>query len=351
MDAWLLLLFCALLRANHTIRTMSICRRHNDAILTTLQNMLNRRRRRCLWHVAALPGTWAVLACSPPRLRRLQLTRPLGEMRCLPYTRAYRGARSTTCNSSSLRPERTCTASLKRRMRVACCRTKTGATAPHAHALGPAGRRRGAHCWRRAEGSEQPGRERNPARQCSKRPPILEPRTKSFCEPSLSSAGTLVAVVCASHCYGTTWSSSSDGLTCHADPSALDDFGTSGQQASSRASQSMIAVRVHGATASWLEPQRLEQTSKAQATPQSHLHRLWRDIARYGSESCSGIPLGSGEGHASWTAPARRCEHDLGLWLAGGPLPGPSGGPALDRVLSPPTQGPAACPCGSKSGP
>ena len=48
-------------------------------------------------------GRWAVLACSPPRPRRLQLAGPLGRTRCLPYTRAGRGARSTTCSSSSRR--------------------------------------------------------------------------------------------------------------------------------------------------------------------------------------------------------------------------------------------------------
>ena len=44
----------------------------------------------------------------------------------------------------------------------------------------------------------------------------------------------------------------SDGLTCHADPSALDDFGTFGQQAGPRASEGMVAARVHGATTSWV---------------------------------------------------------------------------------------------------
>ena len=77
----------------------------------------------------------------------------------------------------------------------------------------------------------------------------------------------------------------SDGLTCHADPSALDEFGTSGQQAGSRASK---GIRVHGATASWVGAAAAgaNRQGQAQATPQSDLHRLWRDaaclVARYG---------------------------------------------------------------------
>ena len=92
----------------------AFARGHDDAMWTTRQKMLGGTGDADAGparHVAALPGA-PVLACSPPKPRRLQLTGHLRQTRCLPYKRACRGARSTTCSSSSLRPERACTASL-----------------------------------------------------------------------------------------------------------------------------------------------------------------------------------------------------------------------------------------------
>ena len=111
----------------------------------------------------------------------------------------------------------------------------------------------------------------------------------------------------------------SDSLTCHADPSALDDVGTSGQQAGPRASEGMGTMRSMAPPHPGLELQRLEQTGRgrrkhAQATPQSDLPRPWRDAAclRSGVGAEKGTQTGRQDGRS--TGPRECAVRDCDAW-------------------------------------